>query len=125
MSNRDQQMKQNKNSHISSSLYARVNTGQNASNKSDGVQMLHTGGSMNNPDERVDEHHSLLKTFLFYVMTGIFVAMYILLGLWIFQDYFYNEGLNEILPSLALLMISLVLGSLSSKGILKIFSKAN
>lgn len=124
MSDRDQQIKQDKNSTINSSLYSRVNTGQNAGNKFEGMQMLHTGGSMNNPDERIDEHQPLLKTFLYYVLTGIFTALYILLGLWIFQDYFYNEGLNEILPSLALLLISLILGSLSSKGILKIFSKA-
>lgn len=124
MSDRDQQIRQNKNSTISSSMHARVNTGQNTGNKPEGLQMNHTGGSMNNPDERVEEHSSFLKTFLFYVLTGVFTALYILFGLWAFQDYFYNEGLNEILPSLALLIFSLVLGSLSSKGILKIFSKS-
>ncbi|MFL2105909.1 hypothetical protein [Desemzia sp. FAM 23991] len=113
MSDRDQQIRQNKNSTISSSMNARVNTGQN-----------HTGGSTNNSDERVEEHSSFLKIFLFYVLTGVFAALYILFGLWAFQDYFYNEGLNEILPSLALLIFSLVLGSLSSKVILKIFSKS-
>lgn len=124
MSDRDQQIKQDKNSTVSNSLYARVNTGQNTGNKFEVMQMLHTGGSMNNSDERVDGHQPLLKTFLYYVLTGIFTALYIMLGLWIFQDYFYNEGLNEILPSLALLLISLVSGILSSKCILKIFSKA-
>lgn len=123
MSDRDQQIKQNKNSTISSSLHARVNTGQNAGDKFEGVQMLHTGGSTNNPDERVDEYQPLLKKVLFYVIAGVFTTIYVLLGLWIFQGYFYHEGLNEILPSLALLIISLILGSLSSKGILKLFSK--
>lgn len=123
MRDRDQQIKQNKNSTISSSLHARVNTGQNASDKFEGVQMLHTGGSTNNPDERVDEYQPLLKTVLFYIIAGIFTTIYVLLGLWIFQDYFYHEGLNEILPSLALLIMALVLGSLSSKWILKRFSK--
>lgn len=121
MSDRDQQIRQNKNSTISSSMHARVNTGQNTGNNSDGLQMNHTGGSTNNPDERVEEHSSFLKSFLFYVLTGVFAALYILFGLWVFHDYFYNEGLNEILPALALLIISLFLGSLSSKGILKIF----
>lgn len=123
MSDRDQQNKQDKNSTISSSLYSRVNTGQNVGNKFEGMQMLHTGGSMNNPDERVDEHQPLLRTVLFYVIAGVFTTIYVLLGLWIFQGYFYHKGLNEILPSLALLIISLVLGSLSSKWILKRFSK--
>lgn len=104
-------------------MYARVNIGQNANNKFGGVKMLHTGGSMNNSDERIKEHSSLLRTFLSYILTGIFSALYILLGLWGLHGYFYTEGLNQILPSLILLIVSIGLGSWSSKWMVKVITR--
>lgn len=70
---------------------------------------------MNNADERVTHHKSLLQSFLYYDFTGVFNILYILLALWLLQDYSYNEGLNQIRPSLILLFVSISLGIVSAK----------
>ncbi|MEG0679584.1 MAG: hypothetical protein RR439_07065 [Carnobacterium sp.] len=120
MSDREKQQKYNRENNISGSMYARVNVGQNADkNKLDSAKMSHTGGSMNNKDERVIDNNSLTYTVLYYVIGFLvsFVIGFILFRL--FHNYFYNEGINELLPSLLLISISLIGGFLSSRLVLK------
>lgn len=120
MRDRDKQNKYNQKSNISNSLYARVNVGQNADKNSlDGIKPSHTGGSMNNEDERVADNHSLTHMVLFYVI-GFLLSAIVGFGFFkLFQDYFYGEGLNQAFPSLALFGGSLVIGFLISGVILK------
>lgn len=120
MSDRDKQNKYNQKSNISNSLYARVNVGQNADKNSlDGIEPSHTGGSMNNEDERVKDNHSLTHMVLFYII-GFLLSAIVGFGFFkLFQDYFYGEGLNQAFPSLALVGGSLIIGFLISGVILK------
>lgn len=120
MSNRDRQNKYNQKSNISNSLYARVNVGQNADKNSlDGIKPSHTGGSMNNEDERVSDNNSLTHMVLFYII-GFLLSAIVGFGFFkMFQDYFYGEGLNQAFPSLALFGGSLIIGFLISGVILK------
>ena len=110
MSDRDKQRKQDTESNIDNSMYARVNTGQGAGNKFDSPRGTHLGGSTNNPNERNNHSSSLTYTILYYGLGFIMSFLFILMGLWIFKGYFYSEGLNKILPSLLLLIVSLITG---------------
>lgn len=120
MSDRDKQNKYNQQSNISNSMYARVNVGQDADKNSlDSAEPMHTGGSMNNDDERVSDNNSFTHMLLFYII-GFLVSAIIGFGLFkLFQDYFYGEGLNQAFPSLALFAGSLIIGFLVSTVILK------
>lgn len=120
MSDRDKQNKYNQQSNISNSLYARVNVGQDADKNSlDSAEPMHTGGSMNNDDERVSDNNSFTHMLLFYII-GFLVSAIIGFGIFkLFQDYFYGEGLNQAFPSLALFSGSLIIGFLVSTVILK------
>lgn len=120
MSDRDKQTKYNQQSNISNSLYARVNVGQNADkNALDGIDPIHTGGSMNNEDERVTDNSSLTHMMLFYII-GFLLSTMIGFGFFkLFQDYFYGAGLNQLLPSFLLFAGSLLVGFFISKVILK------
>jgi hypothetical protein len=121
MSTRDNQKKYDDKSNADSSIYSRVNIGQGASNKFDGPNLTHSGGSMNNPDEQV-HHRNISFTTVIYYMIGIVIsAVIIFAGMQIFHDYFYGEGLNKLLPSLLLLFGSLAIGFFCSKLILKKF----
>ena len=120
MSDRDKQYRYNQKSNISSSLYARVNVGQNADKNSlDGAKPLHTGGSMNNEDEKVSDNSSFSHTLLFYIIGLLMSAFIGFVFFKLFQDYFYGEGLNQMLPSLVLFLGSLSLGFFTSMIILK------
>lgn len=121
MSTRDNQKKYDDKSNVDSSIYSRVNIGQGASNKFDGPNLMHSGGSMNHPDERVQHKNSPLTTALYYVVGSIISAAVIFAGMQIFHDYFYGEGLNKLLPSLLLLLGSLAIGFSSAKWIVKKF----
>ena len=121
MSTRDNQKKYDDKSNVDSSIYSRVNIGQGASNKFDGPNLTHSGGSMNNPDEHVHHRSSSLTTGLYYVVGSVISAGIIFAGMQIFHDYFYGEGLNKLLPSLLLLFGSLAIGFFCSKLILKKF----
>ena len=120
MSDRDKLNKHNQQNNISNSLYARVNVGQNADKNSlDGAEPSHTGGSMNNDDERVSDNSTFTHTLLFY-MIGFVASSIVGFGLFkLFQDYFYGEGLNQAFPSLALFIGSLIIGFFISDLILK------
>ena len=120
MSDRDKQNKYNQHSNISSSLYARVNVGQDADKKSlDSAEPIHTGGSMNNDDERVSDNSTFTHTLLFYVI-GLVTSAIIGFGMFkLFQDYFYGEGLNQALPSFMLIAGSLLIGFIISALVLK------
>lgn len=120
MSDRDKQNKYNQQSNISNSMYARVNVGQDADKNSlDSAEPMHTGGSMNNDDERVSDNNSFTHMLLFYII-GFLVSAIIGFGIFkLFQDYFYGEGLNQAFPSLALFAGSLIIGFLVSTVILK------
>ncbi|WP_035051186.1 hypothetical protein [Carnobacterium pleistocenium] len=120
MSDRDKQHKYNQQSNISNSLYTRVNIGQDADKNSlDSAEPIHTGGSMNNDDERVVDNSSLTHMLLFYIigflMSGIIGFVFFKL----FQDYFYGEGLNQAFPSLLLFAGSISIGFFISSIILK------
>lgn len=120
MSDRDKENKYNQQSNISNSMYARVNVGQDADKNSlDSAEPMHTGGSMNNDDERVSDNKSFTHMLLFYII-GFLVSAIIGFGIFkLFQDYFYGEGLNQAFPSLALFVGSLIIGFLVSTVILK------
>ena len=119
MSTRDNQKKYDDKSNVDSSIYSRVNIGQGASNKFDGPNLTHSGGSMNNPDEHVHHRSSSLTTGLYYVVGSVISAGIIFAGMQIFHDYFYGEGLNKLVPSLLLLLGSLAIGFFSAKWIMK------
>ena len=119
MSTRDNQKKYDYKSNVDSSIYSRVNIGQGASNKFDGPNLTHSGGSMNNPDEHVHHRSSSLTTGLYYVVGSVISAGIIFAGMQIFHDYFYGEGLNKLVPSLLLLLGSLAIGFFSAKWIMK------
>lgn len=121
MSTRDNQKKYDDKSNVDSSIYSRVNIGQGASNKFDGPNLTHSGGSMNNPDEHVHHRSSSLTTGLYYVVGSVISAGIIFAGMQIFHDYFYGEGLNKLVPSLLLLLGSLAIGFFSAKWIMKKF----
>jgi len=121
MSTRDNQKKYDDKSNVDSSIYSRVNIGQGASNKFDGPNLTHSGGSMNNPDERVNQGSSSLTTALYYMVGSIISALILFAGLQIFHDYFYGEALNKVIPSLLLLLGSLAIGFVCSKVIMKKF----
>ena len=121
MSTRDNQKKYDDKSNVDSSIYSRVNIGQGASNKFDGPNLTHSGGSMNNPDEHVHHRRSALATAIYYVIGIVISAAIIFAGMQIFHDYFYGEGLNKLLPSLLLLLGSLAIGFFSANWIVKKF----
>lgn len=121
MSTRDNQKKYDDKSNVDSSIYSRVNIGQGVSNKFDGPNLTHSGGSMNNPDEQVHHRSSTLTTVIYYVVGGIISAATVFVGMQIFHDYFYGEGLNKLLPSLLLLFGSLAVGFFCAKLIMKKF----
>ena len=74
---------------------------------------------MNNPDEQVHHRNSSLTTVLYYVVGIVISAAIIFVGMQIFHDYFYGEGINKLLPLLLLLFGSLAVGFFCSKMILK------
>lgn len=76
---------------------------------------------MSNPDEHVRHRSSSLATVLYYVVGSVISAAIIFVGMQIFHDYFYGEGLNKLLPSLLLLLGSLAIGFSSAKWIVKKF----
>lgn len=121
MSTRDNQKKYDDKSNVDSSIYSRVNIGQGASNKFDGPNLTHSGGSMNNPDEQVHHRNSSLTTVIYYVIGSVISAVIIFASMQIFHDYFYSEGLNKLLPSLLLLLGSLTVGFFCAKLIMKKF----
>ncbi|WP_320163981.1 hypothetical protein [uncultured Trichococcus sp.] len=121
MSTRDNQKKYDDKSNVDSSIYSRVNIGQGASNKFDSPNLTHSGGSMNNPDERVHHRSSSWTTVLYYVIGIVISAAIIFAGMQIFHDYFYGEGLNKLLPSLLLLLGSLAIGFFCANLIIKKF----
>ncbi|CZR07021.1 hypothetical protein [Trichococcus ilyis] len=121
MSTRDNQKKYDDKSNVDSSIYSRVNIGQGANNKFDGPNLAHSGGSMNNPDERVNQGSSSLATVIYYAVGSILSALLIFAGMQIFRDYFYGEGLNQVIPSLLLLFGSFAIGFSSAKWIMKKF----
>ncbi len=120
MSDRDKQKKQDEKSTISNSLYARVNVGQNANkNTLDGPHPLHTGGSMNNKDEKNADTRSFTYLLKYYVI-GLGIAALLVFGiLQIFHNYFYGAGINQIFPALLALGGSLFVGLFLSGRILK------
>lgn len=88
--------------------------------KLDSAEPMHTGGSMNNDDERVSDNHSFTHMLLFYII-GFLVSAIIGFGVFkLFQDYFYGEALNQAFPSLALFAGSLISGFFISAVILKV-----
>lgn len=120
MSDRDKQRKHNRENNIDSSLFSRVNVGQNANNKFDSPKMTHAGGSMHNPDEAEKYTHvSLPRTLLYYSLGVLFSGLIAFLGLKLFQDYFYGAGMNEPFPALILLIFSLTAGFGLSKFVIK------
>ena len=121
MSTRDNQKKYDDKSNVDSSIYSRVNIGQGANNKFDGPNLTHSGGRMNNTDEKVHNRSSSLTTGLYYVVGSVISAGIIFAGMQIFHDYFYGEGLNKLVPSLLLLLGSLAIGFFCAKWIVKKF----
>jgi hypothetical protein len=125
MSDRDKQIKHNRDSNMKSSMYDRVNIGRNnANNKLDGPHLIHTGGSVDNPDEKTNttHSHSFLHQFLFYLVSFIFSAALIFIGYLVFRDTFFSVGKNQLLPSFLLVSISLGIGFFSSE---KLVNKLN
>lgn len=121
MSTRDNQKKYDDKSNVDSSIYSRVNIGQGASNKFDGPNLTHSGGSMNNPDEQAHYRNGSLATAIYYVIGIVISAAIIFAGMQIFHDYFYGEGLNKVFPSLLLLFGSLAIGFVCANLIIKKF----
>lgn len=118
MSDRDKQIKHNRDSNMKSSMYDRVNIGRNnANNKLDGPHLSHTGGSMNNPDEKTSttHSHSFLHQFLFYLIGFIFSTALIYIGYLVLRETFFSVGMNQLLPSFLLVLISLGIGFFSSE----------
>ena len=120
MSDRDRQRKHEQENNISGSLYARVNVGQDASQDiSEGSSVTPIAGSMNNVDERAPYDSPRQHPFLYYVL-GFGSSVLIGSGIfWLFRGYFYGEGLNQVLPSVLLLVGSLGAGFLFAKFILR------
>ncbi|WP_225743053.1 hypothetical protein [Marinilactibacillus sp. Marseille-P9653] len=54
MSDRDRQNKHDRDNNISSSMYSRVNVGNNLNNSKNGTRHTEIAGSMNNPDEKLE-----------------------------------------------------------------------
>lgn len=127
MSDRDKQNKHNRDSNISSSMHARVNVGRDLNSNNDSSNLFghFDVGSMNNSDEKSSSsgNSSFLHTVLFYAIGfGLSVA-FMFTGLWLFNDYFYGEGMNELWPSAVLIIVSFGIGFLISKLILKLITK--
>ncbi|MFL2061945.1 hypothetical protein ACEN4K_10445 [Marinilactibacillus psychrotolerans] len=122
MSDRDKQNKHTRESNISSSMHARVNVGRDLNSNTDNSGLFghFDVGSMNNLDEKgpSSDSPSFLNTALFYVIgIGLSIA-FMLIGLWIFNDYFNSTESNEFWPSAASIVVPLILGFISSKLIL-------
>lgn len=115
MSNRDHQSKYDKENNISSSMYDRVNVSQTSGN----TNTNRTTGSMNNSDEKTPDPSSFSTTLFNYIFRLVFTLGYIFIGLWVFKDYFYGEGIDQLLPSVILLFASIILGFISTKMIQK------
>lgn len=105
MSERDKQKKYENDSNIEGSMYARVNAGGNA--------------KYDTPNKVRKKSNSFFRTLLFYILGFIIGIIFIFIGLWLFHDHFYNGGMNQVKPTLILLLISFSIGFLSSKIIMK------
>ena len=105
MSERDKQKKYESDSNIEGSMYARVNAGGNA--------------KYDTTNKKEKKSNSLSRTLLFYILGFIISIIFIFIGLWLFHDHFYNGGMNQVKPTLILLLSSFSIGFLSSKIIIK------
>ncbi|WP_208559546.1 hypothetical protein [Marinilactibacillus kalidii] len=125
MSDRDKENKHNRDQHISGSMYARVNVGNNVNNSHQGSRQSNIAGSMNNPDEKNTGTHkrSFLYSALFYILGIVFAFIYMYISLWIFKDYFDSPESKAILPSTASILVPFLLGFSSSKLLLYLFGK--
>lgn len=68
MSDRDRQNKHDRNNNISSSMYSRVNVGNDLNNSKNGTRQTDIAGSMNNPDEKSTNTRSNSRSFLYTVL---------------------------------------------------------
>ena len=126
MSDRDKQIKQNRDSNMSNSMYDRVNIGSNnANNKFDGPHLMHTGGSMDNPDEKTttSSSQSFFHLFFYYLIGLMLSIGFIFIGYVMLRDSFFSVGMNQLLPSFLLVVISLGIGFFSSGKIVNAFKK--
>lgn len=127
MSDRDRQNKHDRNNNISSSMYSRVNVGNDLNNSKNGTRQTDIAGSMNNPDEKSTNTRSNSRSFLYIVLfflLGVgFSFIYMYLSVWLFNDYLTSPESKELLPTIASLTIPFVLGFLSAKGLLALLTK--
>lgn len=127
MSDRDRQNKHDRNNNISSSMYSRVNVGNDLNNSKNGTRQTDIAGSMNNPDEKFtntrSNSRSFLYTVLFFLLGVGFSFIYMYLSVWLFNDYLTSPESKELLPTIASLTIPFVLGFLSVKGLLTLLAK--
>ena len=126
MSDRDKQIKHNRDSNMKNSMYDRVNIGRNnANDKFDGPHLMHSGGSMDNPDEKTNStpSSSFTHMLLFYVIGFVFSAALIFIGYLALRDVFFSVGMNQLLPSFVLVLGSLGIGFFSSGKLVNAFKK--
>ncbi len=126
MSDRDKQIKHNRDSNMKNSMYDRVNIGRNnANDKFDGPHLMHSGGSMDNPDEKTNstQSSSFTHMLLFYVIGFVFSAALIFIGYLALRDVFFSVGMNQLLPSFVLVLGSLGIGFFSSGKLVNAFKK--
>ncbi|MFC6464055.1 hypothetical protein ACFP65_03425 [Marinilactibacillus sp. GCM10026970] len=127
MSDRDRQNKHDRDSNISSSMYSRVNIGNNLNNSRNGTRHTDIAGSMNNPDEKLKNTRSSSRSFLYTVLfflLGIgFSFAYMYLSALLFNDYLTSPESKELLPTIFSLTLPFVLGFLSAKGLLALVAK--
>ena len=126
MSDRDKQIKHNRDSNMKNSMYDRVNIGRNnANDKFDGPHLMHSGGSMDNPDEKTNSTQSSSFTHMlfFYVIGFVFSAALIFIGYLALRDVFFSVGMNQLLPSFVLVLGSLGIGFFSSGKLVNAFKK--
>lgn len=124
MSDRDKQIKHNRDSNMKNSMYDRVNIGRNnANDKFDGPHLMHSGGSMDNPDEKTNstQSSSFTHMFFFYVIGFVLSAALIFIGYLVFRDIFFSVGMNQLLPSFLLVLGSLGIGFFSSGKLVNTF----
>ena len=126
MSDRDKQIKHNRDSNMKNSMYDRVNIGRNnANDKFDGPHLMHSGGSMDNPDEKTNstQSSSFTHMLLFYVIGFVFSAALIFIGYLALRDVFFSVGMNQLLPSFVLVLGSLGIGFFRSGKLVNAFKK--
>ena len=97
-----------------------MNVGQDASQDiSDGSSVTPIASSMNNVDERVPYDSARPHPFLYYLLgfgsSGLIGSAIF----WLFRAYFYGEWLNQVFPSVLLLVGALGAGFLFAKFILR------